>query len=64
MKLAQALTAPAADIPRIVAQIEQYPALTKRTADFWEDLEMAERKVADPSFHMTADLKAKARALD
>jgi hypothetical protein len=48
------------DVPQLISRLETY----QHDDDFMADIAAAKRKVADPSFHMLADLEAQLPALD
>jgi hypothetical protein len=51
----KALTGPDADIAEIVRQLERFPNVG--TVDFHADLDAANRKIADPTIDMMADIR-------
>jgi hypothetical protein len=48
------------DVPQLIARLETY----QHDDDFMADIAAAKRQIADPSFHMLADLKAQLPAID
>jgi hypothetical protein len=56
MQMRRALTTPDADVAAIIEQLEEDP-IARRGPDFQADLNAAERKVADPSIDMMADIR-------